>query len=809
MSSTLRLSGINSGYDTEAMIEELMSSYQTKIDNQSKKLTTLTWQQEAYRDIIDKITTFKDKYFDILNKDSYLMSSTAFNKFSSTVTNKASGESAVGLNVTTSTSSQVGSYKVKLTQLATAATATGTSVTPSNFNLDLTTAAENSTYTENEDGTRSYSFSLDVKVGSVTKTVEFTADNVAVTDGSVDMDDFTDKVTESLNDALASSFGRTGADTDGDENIDDYFLQVSDNGDGTLGFTVNGNASVYIYEKEGNFGLTNLSDSVTIAAQSAVTGTNTLAVNVGGTIKNVSFEGVSSTYFDSRTDSGNSEILAQYNALKEAAYRKENNLSSTTAVSSSDLDDYTYTSTQAAKDYNSAALETALNESFSSEGVTFSVSDGTVTATQNGSTAQISLTSIEGGTLGIEKGSASNRFSTSTKLSDVGIIGNDIVIDGTTGTATKNYSFEINGVKIELDEDATVNDLLTAVNDSGAGVTMTYSTLTNSFSITADDLGSAGSIVFGTNSDGSDNRILTELGLVGDGATVTDGQNAIFTINDVEVYHNSNSYTTDGTTFTFTDDMTVGETYNVSISKSYDDIKQVIKDFVEDYNQLIDDVYEYIGTSPARDSDDNLYEPLTDAEKEEMDDDEIEKWETLAKQGVIYNDSTVSSIMSQLRTALYNTVTLDDGTKFGIFSMGIKTASILESSSTDAMRGKLVLDEDAFDEAFESNADAIEKLFTDSDSGIMSKVNTILTNSVKTTGSTRGTLVNKAGVANTSSATDNYIYRQMLTIQDRISQLQDRYDAKEDYWWTIFTNLETAMSDFNSQSSYLSSYLGS
>ena len=48
-SDLMRLAGINSGYDTEAMIEQMMSSYQTKIDNQNKKLTKLTWQQEAYR----------------------------------------------------------------------------------------------------------------------------------------------------------------------------------------------------------------------------------------------------------------------------------------------------------------------------------------------------------------------------------------------------------------------------------------------------------------------------------------------------------------------------------------------------------------------------------------------------------------------------------------------------------------------------------------------------------------------------------------------------------------------------------------
>ena len=47
----------------------------------------------------------------------------------------------------------------------------------------------------------------------------------------------------------------------------------------------------------------------------------------------------------------------------------------------------------------------------------------------------------------------------------------------------------------------------------------------------------------------------------------------------------------------------------------------------------------------------------------------------------------------------------------------------------------------------------------------------------------------------------------MEAVQKRISQLQDRYDAKEDYWWKVFTNLESAMGNFNNQSAYLSNYL--
>ena len=802
----MRLAGINTGYDTEAMIEQMMSSYQTKIDNQNKKLTKLTWQQEAYRDVTDKLTKFKNKYFDILNKKSYLLSPSTFNNFKSTINGKTLGDKAKGLDVTTTTNSVEGSYKIKLTQLATATKASGKSIMPESFALDMEKAAKNSNFTENDDGTRTYSFSLDVKVGDITKTVEFKAENIALdADGNVDMTGFTSAVTSSLNTSLAEAFGRTGADKDGDDVVDDYFLQVKDAGDGTLDFAVNGNASVSVTEKEGSFGLTKLAKSVAISAQSAVTGKNTVAVNIGGKVKNVTFEGVSDTYFDSRNGKGNESILNEYNALKEKAYRAEYNLSATAKIDENKLEAFTYTSAQASKDKNTAAFKEALNSSFSEDGITFSIDSGYVSAKKSGVKLEFSMTSVEGGTLGLEKGAVSNRFSAKTKLKDIGISGNSISVDGTTGEYSKNYSFTINGKKIELDENATITSLIDAVNKSGAGVTMTYSTLKNSFEITSNNMGSAEAIEFGKNDDGTDNRILKELGLLD--ATVTTGQNAIFDLNGTEIYHNSNSYTVDGTTFKFSEDMTAGEVYEVGVAKNYDDVKQNIKDFVTDYNQLIDDIYGHIGTAPARDEKNNLYEPLTDAQKGDMNDKEIEKWETAAKKGVIYHDSTVSSIMTQIRTALYGSVTLDDGTRFGIYNMGIKTSSILESSSEDVMRGKLKLDEDALNKAFNENPEAVAKLFTDSENGIMTKVNKVLDNAVRTTGRTKGSLINKAGTTSGSSAKDNYIYRQMESVQKRISQLQERYNAKEDYWWKVFTNLESAMGNFNNQSAYLSNYL--
>lgn len=794
--SNLRLGGITSGFDTEAMVTQLLSSYQTRIDKQSQKITKLSWQQSAYQDITKKITEFKNTYFDVLKRDTYLMSPSTFNKFKADVTATSNADTA-GLTVSTTSNSSSGSYKIKLNQAAKASTAQGNSITSGNFKLDLDKALSSASgeVKTNDDGSKTWTmnFALDVQVGGIRKTISFSADALLGADGNIaDKDAAKSSIIDSLNQKLQESFGYSGKTSGAtgatDANGKEWFLQVKLGSDGKAEFQVGGNASVSVAENKGNFGLAQPKEKVAISTGSVVTGVNAFQVEIGGKNVSVAFNGVSSTYYDSKGQTGNEAILAEYKELKTAAYRKSYNLADNEIVSDEQLEKFNYSNEQAAKDKNAASIKEALK---GVAGYTFNFDGTYVTAADsNGNSVDFSMTSVEGGTLGLTKASASNKINSGSTLSDLGF---KPEADGT-------YKLNINGTEISLDKKSTISSMMSAVNKSAAGVTMTYSSLTNSFTLESKEFGGTGKVEVGDTSLGR------SLGLVDDNGTVgaSEGQNAIFEINGQEVYLNDNTYTLDGNTFTFNDNMTIGETYTVNIAKDSTTVKDALKKFVESYNKLIDDVYGYIGKSPAKDDDGNTYEPLTNAEKDEMSEDEITKWEEKAKQGVLYNDSTVSTVMSQMRSALYTSVTLDDGSKFGIYNLGIKT------SSEWSEHGKLQIDENAFDKAFENNEDAIIKLFTDSDTGMMKKLNSVIDGAVKSSGAanTRGTLVRKAGKADSSVTTDSTIYKEMVKMQDRLKELQDRYDTKEEYWWKVFTNMETAMADLNSQTSYISSYLG-
>ena len=816
----LRLSGINTGFDTEAMIQQMMSAYQSKIDKQNQKLQKLQWQQEQYRDIISKISTFKNKYFDILKRDTYLMSPTSFSKFKTNIVSK-SGKTG-GLKVTASAKADIGSHKIKVDQLATAAVTKGSQAAAKNFKLDVDKALADAVPDEE---TGEYKFALDVKVGNVAKTIEFSGKDK-------------EELLASLNSELEDAFGTTSGG--------EAFISASMNDDGEFVFKTTGNAIATVTERTGNFGMTQPKTNVAVNFASGLTGTSSVSVSVidpktGEPVtKKVEFETVSDTYFDARTD--DESINEKFLELKKAAYASRNIFLSPKDVTEEMMDKagFKYTSADAAADYNEKSMMKALNDAYGND-YTFTYDGSYIYANDaNGNEVEMTITSLCDATFGLKKGSATSYLDENSKLSDLGIEMNvtktetvtktrlewqkeldengDEVVNENGGnnwiqveveytedvTTGVGYSMTINGKTIEVGEDATVADLIKAVNSSDAGVTMSYSKLEGAFTITANDKGNGGDIRID-----EEDVIAQALGLTaGAGATHTAGTNAIITIDGVQVEHNDNVYELDGITFDFSDvDPTEGEEFTVSLEKDYSDIKQAIKDFVNDYNQMLDDIYGYTKTARPRDSSTkSYYEPLTEEQKADMSEKEIEKWEEKAKEGLLYNDSTVNSVMSKLRLALYGTVELEDGSVFGLFNMGIKTASYLDDDEQAAKYGKLKFDEEAFDKAFENNIDAIEKLFTDPVNGVMAKVKNSIDDAIRDTSSSKGSLVRKAGLTTGTSAKDNTIYKEMQRISQRIEQLQTRYDKKEEYWWKVFTNLEKMQAQFNSQQSYLEQF---
>ena len=119
---------------------------------------------------------------------------------------------------------------------------------------------------------------------------------------------------------------------------------------------------------------------------------------------------------------------------------------------------------------------------------------------------------------------------------------------------------------------------------------------------------------------------------------------------------------------------------------------------MDSYNGLIANISDK--TSEKKNND---YPPLTDAQKKALSDDEIKKWETLAKKGTLRRDSTLSSLLTKMRTSIYTSVS---NTSFGSLSkIGISTTSnYLEG-------GKLEIDEEKLRAAIAEDPNGIYNLF--------------------------------------------------------------------------------------------------
>ncbi|TWH47385.1 flagellar filament capping protein FliD [Sporomusa sp. KB1] len=437
----------------------------------------------------------------------------------------------------------------------------------------------------------------------------------------------------------------------------------------------------------------------------------------------------------------------------------------------------------------------------------------------------------------------SNRLSTSSKLSVI----SDQLNTALTFDSDGECQITINGTTLTLDEDDTLAEVISAVAAADVGATLAYNSLTGELTLTADDTGAGNTLTVAdctstdstTGTDFTSNFVSTLL------TVQTDGTDAIITIDGVKMTRSTNSVTVDGVTYTAnaltttsTTDSSTGITtttddpLTVTVTQDSDGVYDLISNFVDAYNELIETINALIDEDADSD-----YPPLTDDEKEEMTDDEITAWEAKAKVGLLESDSTLKDLLSDLRTALYDSVS---GASTTLADLGITT------SSDYSDQGTLEIDEDTLTAAITSDPEAIMNLFTQKatskattssvsgkslgnnsilysinstdletryeEEGIAYRFFDILEQNISTktfSSGNEGALLEIAGIDGDTSETDNTLTTLIEKYEDEISDEEDRIDDYEDTMYDKYTTLETYISTMNSQLSALSSLTSS
>ena len=299
---------------------------------------------------------------------------------------------------------------------------------------------------------------------------------------------------------------------------------------------------------------------------------------------------------------------------------------------------------------------------------------------------------------------------------------------------------------------------------------------------------------------------LTKLGLDNiDGSAVAEDASgsgmAVIAAADSIVQVNGATLTSSNTTLDvngLTLDLVSASDKEVKITVSNDNsaVYDSIKDFVEQYNSILAEMNKYYYASSAKG-----YDPLTDDQKKEMSDDEVEKWETKIKDSLLRRDSTLGGILETMRSTMTSTtVKASNGKTYSLANLGITTGKDYKEYGLLHIKG----DED--DEDYADSTNTLENLINEDPQIVQEVMSGIVTNLYND--------LNKKMSATTMSSAltfynDKEMAKQVTQYEKDIKEWETKLADMEDRYYKQFTAMEKALASLQSQQSSLASYLGS
>ncbi|XOQ43521.1 MAG: hypothetical protein ACFWTN_03580 [Clostridium sp.] len=810
-SSVYRLTGTDlySGLDTDEIIKALVSDTQSKIDKQQQLEQIAKWKRELLRDVISDMQDFQDTYFSYTSKTNLLSSKffVADEIISSSDVVSATGDAKNASNIVIN----------EISRLATKASYQ-CNHTISNHTITSNTISLH-TIADTLNG-KTLTFNLD----GVSKDITFKFEDTDSTDYS-DLDN----VVAYLNDKLEDAFGS-----------DKKITVIANKEQDTLLFKTEDTSTLTVTSSDDEtFEIT--SDTIAINSLRGKTAT----FNLDGVTKTITFDKNYTNLTDVK-DYLQKQLNSEFGSISDDDTSKITvSTSDSTLQFKTKEDTSVLTVTSSALGMESSksnriSLSTTLKDFMGdeSESTTYSLTingetlsftgdqtlskviseinsngDMGVTVTYSETTDSFYITADETGSQGkiefegdlataLFGGNYRGSIDFSQTLENLALNSASGLSDVLKADNENNYSLSIKiddqVTTLSFNKDQTLEDVFSEINSQNLGITVNYSATSGIFNITADNDTINVQDVFVDNKDCNLATVL--LNSMSDG-TYTAGQdlkmNVTINGSTMDLERSSNVTSIDGVTLNITG--TTDEPVSFSGNDSVDELVSKIVDYVNDYNKIIDKINNLVRETRERDSDNGIaYEPLTDAQKEEMTDEEIEKWNEKAKQGLLQNDSTLNSILQDMYSAMTNEV---DSVGMTLYQLGIATQPLDYESG-----GQFVVDTEKLKEKLLSDPDAVVEMFT-GEKGIASRVNDVLNNYVGTFGGD-GILIARAGTDSMANDTSE-LTLQIKQYSDIISDLKDQLETEENRYWNKFTAMEQALSVLTSQSNYLMSMFSS
>jgi flagellar hook-associated protein 2 len=376
------------------------------------------------------------------------------------------------------------------------------------------------------------------------------------------------------------------------------------------------------------------------------------------------------------------------------------------------------------------------------------------------------------------------------------------------GVTDADLEFTINGNTVaNISADMTISQFMNAVNTSSANVTMTYSSVSNSFKMIAEDEGVVNNIDLAD----TDGFFANHLKL--DGATRDLGVDAKFTINGVTTSRSSNKFEVDGVGITLNELHNPADgTIEVDLTVQPEKVSENIIKFIDKYNEIMEFLDKKLNEEKYYD-----YRPLSAEEKKDMTEDDIKIWEDKAKSGLLRRDMSLEGLQRDLRRAVYSVV---EGAGITLSEIGITNSGNYKDG------GKLVVDKDKLDAAIIAKPKDVINLFTSlsdvdyydanrterfNENGFANRLKDILADNIRITrdsSGNKGTLIEKAGYELDTSDSTSALAEQIKEYESRVNNLMDLLYDKEEAYYAQFARLETAMQQLQNQQNNLMSQLG-
>ena len=411
-------------------------------------------------------------------------------------------------------------------------------------------------------------------------------------------------------------------------------------------------------------------------------------------------------------------------------------------------------------------------------------------------------------------------WETTDKLSEI-----DSNLTGKTISITTGSGTDAKTTDIEITADMTINDLVAKFKD--AGVNASFDTTNQRFFINSTGTGSAKN--FTLTSD--DSTALASLGL-DPNTTYTDingsknscvkieGQDAEIVLNGATFVSDSNTFSINGLTIN-----TLGvtdEEISLVTSIDYDGIYNTIKDFLTEYNDLINEMDKLYNADSAR-----KYDMLTDDEKDSMTDDEVEQWEDKIKSALLRKDNSLYNVMNTLTTTMmdgYYENNLSDkqkknmsaseisawykengGKKHYLSDYGIGTLSYFEAQDNE--HHAYHINGDADDEFTSTKEDKLKAAIAEDPEGTANFFATLCKTLYSKLDETMSESTEYSSIYKVYN--DKQLKKDYKDYTTKISDAEDELNDYEDRWYNKFSKMEVALSKLQSQTSSISSMLGS